>query len=322
MVQLTNFAKQIFDLMRGFLIIVGIFWMVWGVAQPYANFIVRSADSIPFLLELDGVAQLDTAHYDIKVVEINDQSHQVKLLLVENGNQVVEKALYFEEMGVESTMELVNLNGAFKLRYFGEVSMGAAPIVADQVITTYKRDKSKNKSAPVNTDNMSKVEMYSYELQNNSEISVNNVLYANDTANQEEEIITPLLNDSIVRDSLSALLDSNKVYAPEVLDVVYNYSGEKGCSFPDFEANQLIEEITRSTFSSQKVKLAKAGVKDKCLTTHQVEQIANALEYEDDKLTFIKYAYAYVYDRKNYKNLTRLFMISNTRNQFLEFIRI
>lgn len=308
--------------MRGFSVIVIVFWVACGVAQQYANFIVRSDDSIPFLLELDGVAQLDTAHYDIKVVDISDQSHQVKLLLVENDNQPVEKALYFETMGVESTMELVNLNGEFKLRYFGEVSMGAAPIVEDQVITTYKQGKSKNKSTAIDTDNMSKVEMYSYELQNNSAMATNNVQYTNVTSSQVEEVITPPVNDSIVRDSLSSLLDSNKVYSSEVLDLVYSYSGEKGCSFPDFETDILIEEIKRSTFSSQQVKLAKAGVKDKCLTTQQVEQIAGVLEYEDDKLTFIKYAYTYVYDRKNYKNLARLFMISNTRNEFLEFIKI
>lgn len=304
--------------MRGIIVIILSFLSVLGVAQELSNFIVRSNDSISFILELDGVRQLDSAYFDIKVEGIEDQSHQVRVILVEDGGQEIEKPLYFQNMGVESTMELVDVDGEYKLKYFGEVSMGAAPIIEGQVITSYKDGRSsKGANSKPNFDQMSKVELYSYELQN-SEIATSTT---DEVVEQSPRVdIIPVVNDSLIRDSLSSLLDSNKTYKPEVLSTVYNYSGEKGCSFPNLEVDKLVAEIVETDFSSQKIKLAKNGVRNKCLTTEQVQAIANTLEFEDNKLAFIKFAYAYTFDKENYKNLLSLFNFKNTRNDFLEFI--
>lgn len=125
-------------LMRGVLFLILIFELAICNAQEYANFIVQSDDSVRFVLELDGVRQLDSAYYNIKVEGLEDQSHDVRLILASSDSQVIEKALFFQSMGVESTMKLVNLNGEYKLRYFGEVSMGAAPIQENQCVVQYK----------------------------------------------------------------------------------------------------------------------------------------------------------------------------------------
>lgn len=283
---------------------------------------MKSEDSTKFFLELNGVRQLDTAHYNIKVVGIKNQSNSVKLILLDSNSTSAEKALYFQDMNVESTMKLVLLNGEYKLRYFGEVSMGAAPLEEDQVVVKQKTGKPNN-SAP-DLASMSKVEMYSYELENNSELTFNEEVENLDegSANVQSEVQpTPHVSDSMIMDSLAPMLDSNKVYKPEILEVVYNYDGETGCSFPDFEAAELVSEISASSFSSQKIKVARKGVQGKCLTTAQVEEIASTLEFEDDKLSFIKYAYSYTYDKQNYRSLLKLFNFTNTKSDFLEFIK-
>lgn len=309
-------------MMRGLVVFIIGFLSTIGIAQEYSNFIVRSADSIPFILELDGIKQLDSVCYDVKVERINDQAHQVRVLLPQEDSLSIEKALYFQNMGVESTMELVNQDGEYKLKYFGEVSMGAAPIIEGQLVVQYNNGKSSKRIAQPNFDEMSKVELYSYELQNNSVIASTNTTEIVSVETDHEELPKPVVSDSLIRDSLSSLLDSNKTYNPEVLNTVYNYAGKKGCSFPNIEVDDLVAAINEASFSSQKIKVAKNGVRNKCLTTEQVGRIARTLEFEDDKLDFIKFAYNYTYDRENYKSLLKLFNFSNTRTDFLEFINV
>jgi hypothetical protein len=317
--------------MRGILFVILNFLLVAITAQQYSNFIVQSDDSVSFLVELNGVQQLDTAHFDVKVENIDGQSHNVKLSLVGDSNVVVEKALFFQSMGVETTMKLVNVNGEYKLKNFGEVSMGAAPIFENQAMVTYKSGAGNRSMAETpDFENMSKVEVLSYELENGTTMdaynttlatSIEPTVFLTTTEEQTGNITDFTVNDSLVMDSVSNLLDSNKVYSEDVLNVVYNYNGEKGCSFPDFEVNELIAEINASPFSSQKIKVAKSGVRNQCLTTSQVEEIANTLEFEDNKLAFVKHAYKFTYDKQNYRSLLKLFNINSTKTDFLEFIK-
>ncbi len=304
--------------MKGFFLII-LSWMVtisW--AQQEANFIVQSDDSVSFFLEIDGVRQLDTAHFNIKVTGIEEQSHQVRVIIVGEEKVSVEKPLFFQSMDVESTMKLVYLNEEYKLRYFGEVSMGAAPVYENQVIVPCKTSSSKSVSAQPDVSEMTKVEALSYELQNGTNVTTD-VTFAPTTSPGDVHPVQ--VSDSAILDSLSPLLDSNEVYDPELLEVVYSYSGEKGCSFPNFKTEELIDSIKRSDFSSQKIKMAKEGVRNQCMTTAQVEKIAQTLEFEDTKLSFVKFAYSYTYDKQNYKTLLKLFNFSNTRTDFLEFIK-
>lgn len=294
-------------------------------AQKYANFVVQSDDSIKFMLEIDNVLQFDSACNNIKVTDIKDQSHTVRLTIIGNDSQKVEKALFFQSMGVESTMKLVDLDGEFKLRYFGEVSMGAAPLSDNQKVVVWKSNPNKFVSNQPSSNEMSKVEAYSYEFQNSTDFTFSgesSVVYSNTTSSVSENVVVSVTNDSLILDSLSPLLDTNKVYSPEVLELVYNYSGEKGCSFPDFEVNDLLRSINESPFSSQKMKLARNGVREKCLTTVQVEKIARTLEFEDDKLSFIKYAYQFTYDKRNYRSLLKLFNFESTKSDFIAFLEI
>lgn len=296
-----------------------------GFAQDGANLIVHADDSTVFILFVDGIQQLDSAWYSIKVTGIEDQSHSVQIKLPDQKDTLLEKPIYFQNLNVESTMKLTQQNGIFKLRYFGEVSMGAAPILEDQVVCEFKSKGMKSISTNSNIAEMTKVEAYSYEYQNGTNhYSLSNEpnYIANQPSVDQVEITTnaTMEADLIEVDSLNPMLDSSKNYSSEILEVIYNYKGEKGCTVPDFELNQLLSQINDSPFSNQKIKLAKNGVKDQCLATFQVERIANTLAFEDEKLSFIKFCYPFVYDRDNYKKLLSLFNIEQTRNDFINFL--
>ncbi|MCB9188244.1 MAG: DUF4476 domain-containing protein [Flavobacteriales bacterium] len=311
--------------MRGILIIIVFISTLIGYGQERSNFTILSEDSTMFLLKIDGVLQMDSAWYNVKITGIKDQSHSIQLTLIDHRDTIVEKALYFQEMNIESTMKLVSQNGIYKLRYFGEVSMGAAPVQDDQIVLEYRaKGSSKNVIPSTNISEMSKVEAYSYQLQNNTSAQVLNsqpTFVGTNTESTAIDLVTSSeINDSIALDSLTFPLDTNRVYEPEILELVYNYKGEKGCSFPDFELEELVETINASSFSNQKLKLAKNGVRDNCLTSLQVEKIANTLEFEDDKLNFIKFAYQFTYDRENYKKLMNMLHFEHTRSSFIEFL--
>lgn len=304
--------------------------LLTGFGQQYSNLIVQSDDSVSFLLEVDDILMTDTARCDIKVEEIHGQSHQVKLTLIQHNDQVVQKALYFENMGVEATMKLVNLNGEYKLRYFGEVSMGAAPISENQTLTNYNIESPAQILSPtIDVSQMSKVEAYSYEVTNGTshtdlvtnETPENNIESEIEVSEAMDTAVVDYVQDSLILDSLSNLLNANQVNSPGVLDVVVNYKGDKGCALPDLDVDQLVNRVNSSDFSSQKLKLARTGVKNKCITTDQVELIANSLEFEDEKLAFVKFAYQFTYDQDSYQLLMRLFRIQSTKSDFSNFLK-
>ncbi len=98
----------------------------------------------------------------------------------------------------------------------------------------------------------------------------------------------------------------------------------KGCAnnWPmnasDFNAAK--KTIAQSSFDDTKLKTAQSIVGSNCLSTDQVVQICNLFSFEDNKLAFAKYAYAYTTDPKNYFKVNNVFTFSSNKEELSEFI--
>jgi hypothetical protein len=88
--------------------------------------------------------------------------------------------------------------------------------------------------------------------------------------------------------------------------------------------NTAIANITNSingkSFASDKLKTAETFLKSNCVTTEQVKTLVNLFNFEGDKLSFAKTAYARCIDKENYYMVADVFTFSSSSEELMEFI--
>ncbi len=80
------------------------------------------------------------------------------------------------------------------------------------------------------------------------------------------------------------------------------------------------EQIEKSTFDSDKVKIAKQIISVECINVAQLKEIMYLLTYEDDKLDIAKFAYPRLLDRNKAYLVNDSFIHSVTQDEWDEFL--
>ncbi len=95
------------------------------------------------------------------------------------------------------------------------------------------------------------------------------------------------------------------------------------CTFPmgsaDFE--DALSSIKNKTFDDDKMTVAKQIARSKCLTSEQIRDILKAIDYEDSRLEFAKYAYDFAYDPDNYYKVNDGFEFEMTIEELDEYLQ-
>ncbi len=73
------------------------------------------------------------------------------------------------------------------------------------------------------------------------------------------------------------------------------------------EFSALTDKLKTLDYPQDKVSLTKNKITTACYTVNQLGVLLSLLDYESDKTEVAKYAYSYIYDKKNYPNLAGLF---------------
>lgn len=107
----------------------------------------------------------------------------------------------------------------------------------------------------------------------------------------------------------------NNVVVANPTPIVYveGYSGVVGCAIPLTKIDAVKKAIEAEDFSENKMIVAKQATKNKCLTTAQVIEIAELFSFENEKLEYAKFAYAYTYDVDNYYQVNSVFSFSSSK---------
>jgi hypothetical protein len=79
--------------------------------------------------------------------------------------------------------------------------------------------------------------------------------------------------------------------------------------------------IDESSFDETKLSTAKSIVSSNCLSTDQVIQLCNMFSFEDNKLEFAKFAYAYTTDPRNYFKVGTVLTYSTSKEELNRFIQ-
>lgn len=100
------------------------------------------------------------------------------------------------------------------------------------------------------------------------------------------------------------------------------YNGPTGCALPmsDADFNEAKKSISSKSFEDSKLAVAKQITSVNCLLASQVKEIMMLFSFEDSKLQFAKYAYAYTYDIGNYFKVNDAFNFEMTIDDLNEYI--
>ena len=96
----------------------------------------------------------------------------------------------------------------------------------------------------------------------------------------------------------------------------------KPCSQPMQEQsfNQLKSSIEKQSFASNKMQVAKQGIKA-CLGANQIKDLIGLFSFEQDKLDFAKFAYDYCTNKSEYYIINDAFSFSSSVDDLNEYLK-
>ena len=109
---------------------------------------------------------------------------------------------------------------------------------------------------------------------------------------------------------------------PQQVYVIPGYSGPYGCPYP-MNAQEFAtakKSIESKSFEESKFTIAKQICTRKCLLTSQVKEIMLLFTFEQTRLDFAKFAYAYTYDSGNYYQVNDAFTFETSIDDLNSYI--
>jgi hypothetical protein len=85
--------------------------------------------------------------------------------------------------------------------------------------------------------------------------------------------------------------------------------------------NAALETIKQQSFEDTRLKTAKQVITANCLNVDQIILIANTFSFEDNKLDFAKYAYAFCNEPRNYFKLNGIFSFSSNVDILSDYVQ-
>lgn len=131
--------------------ILATFAQAFAIAQS-SNLIIFAEDPTPFYAIVNGIKQNNEPQTNVKITGLTNPAVRVKIVFADGTTPDVDKNLYFENMDVEVTTKITNTKKGYKLRYFGEVAMGQAPINDNQAVIVYSTTPTQ-----INANNNTKI---------------------------------------------------------------------------------------------------------------------------------------------------------------------
>lgn len=91
-------------------------------------------------------------------------------------------------------------------------------------------------------------------------------------------------------------------------------------SCPDEDVNQLVKNLKDLVFDNDRLAIAKGFTSHTLLTSRQICKIVKEFSFDDAKVDYLKYAYAYCSDKQNYYQCTEQLTFSSNKKELLNFI--
>ncbi|WP_308130809.1 DUF4476 domain-containing protein [uncultured Flavobacterium sp.] len=277
---------------------------------PTGNLTIFSEDGDRFFLVLNGELQNDIPQTNIRVEELNQPYYNAKIL--------------FED---KSLVEITKKN------------LAIADIDGEYMDVTYKIKRDKNNKNKLKLNFFSEIPVdRQYRAPQNVHVvhygapqPVSTVSHTTTTTTVGNTGMGVGVNVGGVGVNIN-IKEPNGIYTETTTTTVthgqpqVNYAPPlKGCNnkYPmgSTDFNSALTSVKKQGFDETKLKVAKQIVSANCLDVNQIKQIANTISFEENKLDFVKFAYDYCTEKKNYFRLNDIFSFSTNVDDLTEYIR-
>ena len=330
--------------------------MLGFYAQNTSNLVIFAEDPKPFYAIVNGIKQNAEPQTNVKITGLTNPSSSIKVVFAD-GTPDLNKTTWFETMGKEVTLRIVNTKKGYKLRYFGEIDINNSVENTEQVVVTYHTEEvapaiaqpvetvtvteqvvtTTNSNPTVGTtinSNPSTIESENVNMDINLGgfgVSMNvNVNETNGstgsttTTNDVDYSSTTTTTTTTTTSSSSGFgnvqQNTSQVAVAEPIVYVSGYTGRISCPIPESSVNSIKSSIEDESFSSDKMNIAKQATKNRCITVSQVREIMSAFDFEDKKLEFAKYAYNRTHDVDNYYLINKDFDFSSNKESLNKYV--
>jgi hypothetical protein len=133
------------------------------------------------------------------------------------------------------------------------------------------------------------------------------------------------LLDTLVTDT--SLTDTTYIVPFSSYYKLENYDGKIGCPFPikgpeQAELRGIILGENLEESKIEKVKIAIQDMDSACVLVSQTKELIMLFEFEETRLDFAKFMFAYTFDIDNYEKLYTAFNFENSKDELKQYVKI
>lgn len=335
-----------------------VIFAAYSLKAQTASLVVFNENPESFYAILDGQLWLDVAATNVKADDLSLGKHHLKIVfedeslgsLIEVINIQANTELVYvlrknntsyqtpENSAISKWDVKDDSNAAYRIELFSSNSRDIEPIESAEIvqfIPTPVPSLVPSQTTIITNTNTSQAPVLFVPSQNpqhlHNQIATPNSFSFNVNYNQpnsNQHILVPSGNHEFVHQELTTITvvessntnvlpPSHPVYTPPA--IIQTGS----CTYPMTEITftTAMNSIADKSFDETKLSVAKQITSSNCLTSFQIKRVAELFSFEDNKLNFAKYAYAYCFDPQNYFIVNDVFSFQNSISELQRAIQ-
>lgn len=294
------------------------------------NAVVFSELGEKFTIYLNGEKQNDTPQSNVKINDLTSEFYQARVDFEDPTKADFANNHFAVQLGYTTTyMVKFNRKGKYVLRLQGSTPVAndlaterpepipapiAEPAPTTETVVMETRPASEQTTVTRMTTSKPAASGENVNVSMNLEGFGVNVNMSVDEGNMEYEETTTMTTTT----SSSSTTTTTETYGDSVLKP----TPKGGCMAPmsnsDFSAD--MNSLKAKSFEDSKLTMAKQMTRSQCLTASQIAQVMRAFSFEDTRLEYAKFAYAYCFDTENYYRVNDAFEFELTIDELNEHL--
>lgn len=291
-----------------------------------------------FSLIIDGNLQNKKPQTNVLVTELPATKFKIKIVFENKSIADLDKYIYLSHDKQSSYVITRNSSGYYMIRFLKDmpIAEAAAPTKSQSVISYQNEPETTTSTTTTTTVVKSNPNSgIGFNVQDpvtGANVNMNmNIGGMNDEQNSSTTSTTittttrsggNVVTGSTYSENNEGERERHHEHHNKDKYVLQGYNGPYGCQMPmsteDFESAK--KTISSKNFEDSKLTIAKQIIQSNCLLSSQVKEILMLFSFEDTRLTFAKFAYAYTLDLGNYYKLNDAFSFELSIDELNKYI--
>lgn len=297
------------------------------------NLILFTENGEKFQVVLNGILQNTNPETNVRLTQLPAPNYKCRVIFADTKLGQLDFNVYFQESAEELTMSVKqNKKGEYVSRYVSSIPIASAPPApANQKIIVYTTVAPEVESVTT-TISHSTTTTQTGSASSGDNVNIHMGVNMNEAGadisiqaggmNMDDNLVESSTITTTTTHTVTSTTKGPLVVTPAGVDDVKEYHGNIGCPNPmDIADFQMMKQAIQSKdFESTRLSIAKQVLQENCLLAGQVNEILSLFDFENTKLEFAKYAYAYTYDTGNYFKVHEAFEFESSVEELNNYI--